>query len=570
MVLNELGGRITSALASMASAMVIDEAALDACLKDICAALLQADVNVRLVSGLRAGVKRRVNVEELASGINRRRVIEKAVFDELCAMLDGGVASSSAQDDSDDDDDDPRPSAAATAASSSSNRRSRQRFPAPPSRDVSRLGHVSLRKGKPAVVMFVGLQGSGKTTTCTKFAWWHKKKGWKPALVCADTFRAGAFDQLKQNATKAQIPFYGSYSETDPAVIAEQGVEMFRREGRDLIIVDTSGRHKQEAALFEEMRQVAEAVSPDLTIFVMDGSIGQAAFDQAKAFRESVDVGAVIVTKLDGHAKGGGALSAVSATRSPVVFLGTGEHMDQLEPFQAERFVGRLLGRGDVSGLVDKLQDAIPERQQNEMVEAISKGAVSMRVMREIFDSVLQMGPLSQIMGMLPGGLGSMAQMLGGQQGDRQSQLALKRYVTIIESMTREELDCVNPKVMAEPSRVLRWSVGSGRSPQEVLMLLDAWRTYSKYATNTLRAAGMPKSGKMPAKDLPMDPRRMQAMAGAMSKAMPPQLMAQMGGQGGMAQLLKALEQMGGPGGGGGGGGAGGLGGLMSMMGGGR
>jgi len=228
----------------------------------------------------------------------------------------------------------------------------RQRFPAPPSRDVSRLGHVSLRRGKPAVVMFVGLQGSGKTTTCTKFAWWHKKKGWKPALVCADTFRAGAFDQLKQNATKAQIPFYGSYSETDPAVIAEQGVEMFRREGRDLIIVDTSGRHKQEAALFEEMRQVAEAVSPDLPIFVMDGSIGQAAFDQAKAFRESVDVGAVIVTKLDGHAKGGGALSAVAATQSPVIFIGTGEHIDDFEPFKTKPFVQKLLGMGDIEGLI--------------------------------------------------------------------------------------------------------------------------------------------------------------------------------------------------------------------------
>lgn len=302
MVLNELGGRITSALASMASAMVIDEAALDACLKDICAALLQADVNVRLVSALRQGVKRRVNVDELAGGVNRRRVIEKAVFDELCAMLDGGASSSPPQVDDSDDDDEP-----ASGNRGRRGRPSRHQF-SMPGRDVSRLGHVSLRRGKPAVVMFVGLQGCGKTTTCTKFAWWHKKKGWRPALVCADTFRAGAFDQLKQNATKAQIPFYGSYAETDPAVIAEQGVEMFRREGRDLIIVDTSGRHKQEAALFEEMRQVAEAVKPDLTIFVMDGSIGQAAFDQAKAFRESVDVGAVIVTKLDGHAKGGRAL----------------------------------------------------------------------------------------------------------------------------------------------------------------------------------------------------------------------------------------------------------------------
>ena len=246
MVLAELGGAITKALQSMSTAMIIDEKILDACLKEICTALLQADVNVKQVANLRNGIKKRVNIEQLASGLNKQRVIEKAVFDELCDMLDSGM--------------DPK--------------------------------KVELKKGKPAVVMFVGLQGSGKTTTCTKYAFYHKKKGWKPALVCADTFRAGAFDQLKQNATKGQIPFYGSYKETDPAVIADQGVQRFRDEGRDLIIVDTSGRHKQEASLFEEMRQVAAAVSPDLIIFVMDGSIGQAAYDQAKAFKDSVEVGA--------------------------------------------------------------------------------------------------------------------------------------------------------------------------------------------------------------------------------------------------------------------------------------
>ena len=195
------------------------------------------------------------------------------------------------------------------------------------------------------VVMFVGLQGSGKTTTCMKYAHHYKKKQFKPAMICADTYRAGAFDQLKQNATKAQIPFYGSYNEVDPAIIAKEGVERFREEKNDLIIVDTSGRHKQEEALFEEMREVADAVKPDLVVFVMDGSIGQAAFDQAKAFKDSVEVGACILTKMDGHAKGGGALSAVAATKSPIVFLGTGEHMDQFEPFLTKPFVGRLLGK---------------------------------------------------------------------------------------------------------------------------------------------------------------------------------------------------------------------------------
>ena len=149
--------------------------------------------------------------------------------------------------------------------------------------------------------MFVGLQGSGKTTTCTKLAYYYQKKGWKSALVCADTFRAGAYDQVKQNATKARIPFYGSYTEADPVVIASDGVAMFKDEGFEIIIVDTSGRHYQEDALFEEMLAVSNAVEPDNIIFVMDASIGQACEGQAKAFKEKVNVGSVVVTKLDGQ-----------------------------------------------------------------------------------------------------------------------------------------------------------------------------------------------------------------------------------------------------------------------------
>ena len=156
-------------------------------------------------------------------------------------------------------------------------------------------------KGEANVIMMVGLQGSGKTTTCTKLAYHYQKKGWKACLVCADTFRAGAYDQLKQNATKARIPFYGSYTEVDPVNIAADGVEMFRNEGFEMIIVDTSGRHKQEDSLFEEMLAVSNAVDPDNVIFVMDASIGQACEGQAKAFKEKVDVGSVVVTKLDGE-----------------------------------------------------------------------------------------------------------------------------------------------------------------------------------------------------------------------------------------------------------------------------
>ncbi|GAX73630.1 hypothetical protein CEUSTIGMA_g1081.t1 [Chlamydomonas eustigma] len=507
MVLADLGKSLTKAISSLSTSLTIDEKVLDECLKEICKALLQADVNVKQVSGLRNGIKKRVNIEQLAAGLNKQKVIEKAVFDELCDMLDSGV--------------DPK--------------------------------KVELKKGKDktSVVMFVGLQGSGKTTTCTKYAYYHKKKGWKPCLVCADTFRAGAFDQLKQNSTKAQIPFYGSYTESDPAVIAQQGVQRFREEGRDLIIVDTSGRHKQEAALFEEMRQVAAAVQPDLVIFVMDGSIGQAAFDQAKAFKDSVEVGAVIITKMDGHAKGGGALSAVSATHSPIIFLGTGEHMDQFESFETKRFVQRLLGRGDVSGLMEKIQDVIPEDKQPEMIENITKGNMSMRVMKDMFESVLEMGPMSQMMSMIPG----FNSDLLPQGNDKNSQLMIKRYITIIESMTEKELDSTNIKMLQEQSRILRLARGSGRAPQEVVALLEAYKHYTKYASQALKAANLPKNMKNMKGDIQMNPRQMQQTMANMSRALPPGLLQQMGGVAGLQNLMKGME----------GGGMGGLGGLAGM-----
>ena len=207
MVLADLGSKVAVALRKMTQATVIDESVVKEMLMEICKALLQADVNVAQVKHLRENVTKNVDVEALAGGLNKRKMLEQAVCNELCSMLDPG------------------------------------KEPYAP------------KKKQANVIMFVGLQGCGKTTTCTKYAYMMKRKGFKCALVCADTFRAGAFDQLKQNATKAKIPFYGSYTETDPAMIAAEGVEKFKEEGYEIIIVDTSGRHMQESALFEEMEQ---------------------------------------------------------------------------------------------------------------------------------------------------------------------------------------------------------------------------------------------------------------------------------------------------------------------------
>ncbi|KAG0625425.1 hypothetical protein M758_2G054000 [Ceratodon purpureus] len=478
MVLAEMGGRIIGALQNLSNATIIDEKVLTECLNEISRALMSADVQFKMIGTMQSNIKKTVNLDDRAAGHNKRKIIQQAVFNELCNMLDPGKPA------------------------------------------------FVPKKGKPNVIMFVGLQGSGKTTTCTKYAFNYQKKGWKPALVCADTFRAGAFDQLKQNATKAKIPFYGSYTETDPVKIAQEGVERFKKENCDLIIVDTSGRHKQEASLFEEMRQLAEVTSPDLVIFVMDSSIGQAAFDQAQAFKQSVAVGAVIVTKMDGHAKGGGALSAVSATKSPIIFLGTGEHMDEFEAFETKAFVSRLLGMGDWSGFMDKIHEAVPMDQQPELLQKLQEGNFTLRIMYEQFQNILNMGPLGQVMSMIPG----FNQELMPKGREKESQAKVKKFMTMMDSMTDEELDSTNPKLMTD-SRIYRIARGSGRSLREVHEMLEEYKRLAK-VWRKMKGLKIPKKGDMSAMSRNMNAQHM-------SKVLPPQMLKQIGGVSGLQNLMK-------------------------------
>lgn len=428
MVLADLGRKINAALHSLSKATVINEDVLNSMLKDICAALLEADVNIRLVKQLRENVRSVIDFDDVAQGLNKRKMIQQAVFNELVKLVDPGVK------------------------------------PFQP------------RKGRPNVIMFVGLQGSGKTTTCTKLAWHYQKKGWKSCLVCADTFRAGAYDQLKQNATKARIPFYGSYTEADPVVIAADGVAMFKEEGFEVIVVDTSGRHYQEDALFEEMLAVSNAVEPDNIVFVMDASIGQACEAQAKAFKDKVDVGSVIISKLDGHAKGGGALSAVAATKSPVIFVGTGEHIDDFEPFRTKPFVQKLLGMGDIEGLIDKVESLNLENSE-ELINKIKHGEFTLRDMYEQFQNIMKMGPFGQIMGMIPG----FSQDFMTKGSEQESMARLKRLMTIMDSMNDGELDSKDGAKLfsKEPKRVIRIACGAGVMEREVQELL---RQYTKFA----------------------------------------------------------------------------------------
>ncbi|KAJ1261598.1 hypothetical protein BS78_09G042400 [Paspalum vaginatum] len=470
MVLGDLGKSLAGSLARMHGATVADDAVLAGCLNEIARALLQADVRFETVRDVRANLQRAVG--GLAAGANTRRVLQQAVVGELCRMLGPGAGAAPA-----------------------------------------------------SVVLFVGLQGPGKTTTCAKYADLHRRRGFRQALVCADTFRAGALDQLKQNAARAKVPFYGSYTATDQARVAVEGVEMFRREKCcDLIIVDTSGRHRQEAALFEEMRQVAEATRPDLVVFVMDASIGQAAFDQAQAFKRAAPVGAVIVTKMDGGAKGGGALSAVATTESPVIFICTGEHMPDLEAFHVEPFVRRLLGLGNLPDLIDKIHEAMPpDDTEDDMVKKLAGGgAFTLRVMYEMFQKLQSMGPLGQIMSMIPG-LGAQLMMEKGKE--REGQAKMKRYMTIMDSMTDEELDGTSPKLMNR-SRIARVAWGSGRLVADVVAMLEEHKRIAKVWSK-----------------LPMSKRLMNTNSHGSIKSIagviPPNLLRMMGGPQSLQNLAR-------------------------------
>ncbi|KAH0302759.1 signal recognition particle protein, partial [Aureobasidium melanogenum] len=489
-------------------------------------------VNIKLVAGLRNSIKKTVNFNELAPGVNKKRIIQKAVFDELVKLVDP------------------------------------HNTPYQP------------KKGKSNVIMFVGLQGAGKTTTCTKLARWYQARGFKTALVCADTFRAGAFDQLKQNATKAKIPYYGSLTQTDPVIVAREGVDKFKKEKFEIIIVDTSGRHRQEQDLFDEMVQIQKAVTPHQTIMVLDSSIGQAAEAQSRAFKETADYGAIIITKTDGAAAGGGAISAVAATHTPIVFIGTGEHLLDLERFNPESFVSKLLGMGDMAGLVEHVQSL--KLDQKDTMKHIAEGQFTIRDLRDQFNNIMKMGPLSKMAGMIPGLSGLM-----GQMDDEEGSMKLKRMIYICDSMTAKELDSDGKIFVDQPSRMTRVAKGSGTSVREVEELLSQQKVMGGMAKkfkggmqNMQKAQGA-MGGKNNQQQMAAMQKRLQSMGGrggggggaggmpdigAMMRSMG--MGGGAGGGGGMPDMSAMMRSMGMGGGAGGGGGMPDMSAMMKMMGG--
>lgn len=459
MVLADLGTRLRSALGSVESG---SEAEILSMIKDLCTALLESDVNVRLVAKLRDNIKTKIAAEirsdsELSA--NKRKKLQKIVFDELCGLVDSH-------------EEPPKPKKLNQKTVSKNGKKTKK---------VTAESHI---------IMFVGLQGAGKTTSCTKLAVYYKKRGFKVGLVCADTFRAGAFDQLKQNAIKSSIPFYGSYLETDPVKVAYEGVKKFKADKFDIIIVDTSGRHRQEESLFHEMVQISEAVQPTQTIMVMDALIGQAAEAQASAFKDSSNFGSIILTKMDGHAKGGGAISAVATTKTPIVFIGTGEHVGDFEVFKPTTFILKLLGIGDIQLLIEHVQGLNLQDDENhkKTIEHFKEGKFTLRDFQTQMNNFLKMGPLTNIASMIPGMSNIMSQI-----GEEETSKKIKNMIYIMDSMTSSELDSDGRIFTDEPERIIRVARGSGCSAVEVEMVLQQQRMMASMAGAAKNMGGAPQ-----------------------------------------------------------------------------
>ncbi len=414
---DSLAEKIQSTIERIGKKSRIDEETLKKGLREIKLALLEADVNYRVVSDFIKDIQEKALGLKVTKGVTAAQQLVKIVHDELVKALGGETA------------------------------------------------ELEL-KSKPAVILLIGLQGSGKTTTAAKLANHLKKQGKKVLMTSADVYRPAAMLQLKRLGDQIGVPVFLMESEKDAVKIAEEALKKAKDENYDVLIVDTAGRLHIDEELLEEARRIREATSPDETLFVIDSMTGQEAVNIANAFNDAVGMTGIILTKLDSDARGGVALSVKGVTGKPIKFAGTGEKIDDFEPFYPDRVASRILGMGDIVSLVEKAQEVIDEREALSMQEKLLSGEFTLEDFRQQLKMIQRLGPLHQILRMIPG--------LGSQKILKQLQQAiddkkLKRIEAIINSMTPEER---RNHAIINASRKRRIARGSGTSVKEVDALL--------------------------------------------------------------------------------------------------
>ena len=418
-----LSERLRQTLGNLTGRGRISEADVDAAMREVRLALLEADVNFKVVKEFVARVREQAVGQEILTSLNAGQQVVKIVHDELVVLLSRG----------------------------------------------DRVFHLS---GNPAVVAMVGLQGSGKTTSTAKLARHIIKQGRRPLLVAADPYRPAAADQLETLGRAIDVPVYRAPAGTPVVDIARGGVEAAKRQVRDVVILDTAGRLSIDEALMAEIAAVNDAVKPVETLLVVDAMTGQEAVAVAEAFVAAVPVTGLILTKIDGDARGGAALSISAVTGVPVKFLGTGEKTDALEVFHPDRLAGRILGMGDILTLVERAQETFDANQAAKMEEKLRKASFTLEDMLEQLQQVQKMGPIGQIMSMIPG--------MGGIANEAQAAVdrgELKRTEAIIRAMTPTERR--DPTVL-NASRRRRIAAGSGTTLPDVNRLVKQFTEMQK------------------------------------------------------------------------------------------
>jgi signal recognition particle subunit SRP54 len=433
-VFDTLSGRLQGALGDLRKRGRLDEEAISRAMREVRLALLEADVNFEVVKDFVAKVRERALGQEVLKSVTPGQQVVKIVHDELTALMGSGD---------------------------------------------SRLAFASR---PPTVVLLAGLQGSGKTTAAAKLGLLLRKEGRKPGLVAADLQRPAAIDQLEQLGRELQIPVF-SEERSDPVAAATQGLERAREQDVDTVIVDTAGRLHVDEELMDELVAVRDATRPTNVLLVLDSMTGQDAVRVAEAFAERVAFDGIVLTKLDGDARGGAALSVKAVTGRPIKLASVGERLDQLEYFHPDRMASRILGMGDVLTLVEKAEAAVDKEEADEMERRLMKGEFSFDDFLRSYKMLRRMGPLQGVLKLIPG----LGNQLEGMENVDERQLA--RVEGIVLSMTPQERRF--PHVI-DGSRRQRIAKGSGTSVQQVNQLLEARKQMAKM----MKQLG---KGKMPA-----------------------------------------------------------------------
>ena len=421
MVLDNLGSSLRGTLSKLQGKSRLDEDDVSEVVKEIQRSLLQADVDVNLVMDLSDAIETRALEEDPPAGTSARDHVLKIVYEEL----------------------------------------------------VDLIGESTEIPLESQTILLAGLQGSGKTTSAAKMAWWFSKKGLRPAVIQTDTFRPGAYDQAEQMADRAEVSFYGDPDSDDPVQIARDGLEATA--DADVHIVDTAGRHALEDDLIDEIEEIESAVDPDRSLLVLDAAIGQGAKEQARQFDDSIGIDGVVITKLDGTAKGGGALTAVNETDSSIAFLGTGETVQDIERFEPDGFISRLLGMGDLKQLSERVERAMAETGEEDDdwdPQDIMEGSFTLKDMQKQMEAMNNMGPLDQVMDMIPGMGGGLMDQLPDDAMDV-TQDRMRTFDVAMDSMTDEELE--NPRSIGQ-ERVERIAHGAGVDEESIRELLEQHR----------------------------------------------------------------------------------------------